>query len=89
MWAIISTSKNLKFFDLKGTTAKEIEGLSYFVKHKGNVPEIPFEHNFAVTTLIEHGVPLFINKADARSEAVALNLTGFKYLKLTPTIIKF
>ena len=52
------------------------------------MPEIKFDHNFAVSKLLENGFPLFINKVDARKEAVSANLTGFKYLKLNPTSIK-
>jgi hypothetical protein len=88
MWVIISTSTILKFFNLKDDVAVEVDGLNYFIKEKGYVPEIKFDHNFAVSQLLEYGFPLFINKADARKEAVSANLTGFKYLQLHPSIIK-
>lgn len=88
MWVIISTSALLKFFDLKSDSAIEVEYLEYFIKEKGHVPEIKFDHDFAVSELLKIGVPLFINKKDARKKAVSAGLTGFKYLQLTPTIIK-
>jgi len=88
MWVIISTSTLLKFFDLKDKVAIEINGLSYFFKEKGHVAEIKFNHNFAVSKLLEKGFSLFISKADARKEAVSAGLTGFMYLQLSPSIIK-
>ncbi len=88
MWLLISTTTLLKFFDLKGDVAVEVDGLNYFIKEKGHVPEIKFDHNFAVSKLLENGFPIFVNKADARKEAVLAGLTGFKYLKLSPSIIK-
>lgn len=88
MWVIISTSTLLKFFDLNGNVAVEVDGLNYFIKEKGHVPEIQFDNNLTVSKLLEKGFPLFVNKADARKEAVFAGLTGFKYLQLTPSIIK-
>ncbi len=88
VWVVISTSKILKFFDLKSTKSKEINGLSYAIEQNGHSPKIQFEHNAAVTTLLKNGVPLFINKVDAKNEAVALGLTGFKYLKLSPNKVE-
>ena len=88
MWALISTSSNLKFFDLKSKESKEIEGLNYFIKQKGYAPEVLFDHDTAVKTLLKNGVPLFSKKEEAKKEAVALNLAGFKYLKLTPNYIQ-
>jgi hypothetical protein len=88
MWALISTSTLLKFFDLKSSSAIEVEELMYFIKEKGHVPEIKFDQNVAVSKLLKNGFPLFINKADARKKAVKAGLTGFKYLQLNPTIIK-
>ena len=38
MWVIISTSSLLKFFDLNGDVAAEVDGLNYFIKEKGHVP---------------------------------------------------
>tara|TARA_R110001583_G_scaffold43765_1_gene139100 strand:+ start:1139 stop:1411 length:273 start_codon:yes stop_codon:yes gene_type:complete len=88
MWVIIGTNTLLKFYNLKGDTAVEVDGLNYFIKERGHVPEIKFDHNFAVSKLLENGFPLFINKADARKEAVFTGLTGFKYLQLNPSILK-
>lgn len=89
MWAVISISRQLKFYDLKNNDQGiEIDGLSYFIEQKGWAPEIKFDHNFAVSKLLLSDVPLFISKSDARKEAVKVGLTGFKYLKLSPSIIK-
>jgi hypothetical protein len=88
MWLLISTSTLLKFYNLKGDMAIEVAGLNYFIKEKGHVPEIKFDHNFAVSKLLENGFPLFVNKTDARKEAVLAGLTGSKYLMLTPSVIK-
>jgi hypothetical protein len=88
MWLLISTTTLLKFFDLKSDVAIEVDELNYFIKEKGHVPEIKFDHDFAVSKLLKNGFPLFVNKADARKEAVLAKLTGFKYLKLDPSIIK-
>jgi hypothetical protein len=88
MWLLISTTTLLKFFDLKSDVAIEVDELNYFIKEKGHVPEIKFDHDFAVSKLLKNGFPLFVNKADARKEAVLAKLTGFKYLKLAPSIIK-
>ncbi|SGZ04064.1 hypothetical protein [Moritella viscosa] len=89
MWVIISTSDQLKFYDLKNNEGIIIDGLYYFIKTRGHVPEIKFDHNKAVSTLLKWGIPLFMKKTDARKEAVNAKLTGFKYLKLNPSIIKF
>lgn len=88
MWLLISTSTLLKFFDLKSDVAVEVDGLNYFIEAKNHVPEIKFDHNFAVSKLLESDFPIFVNKADARKSAVLARLTGFKYLKLSPSIIK-
>ncbi|QUM85971.1 hypothetical protein [Moritella sp. 28] len=89
MWVIISQSRQLKFYGLTNSEqAIEIDGISYFIEKKGYSPEIKFDHNFAVEKLLLSGVPLFITKSDARKEAVKLGLTGFKYLNLSPSIIK-
>jgi len=88
MWLLISTTTALKFFDLKGNVAVEVDGLNYFIKEKGHVPEIKFDNNAAISKLLENGFPIFVNKADARKAAVLARLTGFKYLKLSPSIIK-
>ncbi len=79
MWLLISTTTLLKFFDLKSDVAVEVDGLNYFIKEKGYVPEIKFDHNIAASKLLKNGFPMFVNKTDARKAAVLAKLTGFKY----------
>jgi len=89
MWAVISISRQLKFYDLKNNDQGiVIDDINYFIEQKGRAPEIKFDQNFAVKKLLLSGIPLFMSKSDARKEAVKAGLTGFKYLKLTPSIIK-
>ncbi|MDO7085559.1 hypothetical protein WNY51_18390 [Pseudocolwellia sp. AS88] len=45
------------------------------------------DHDEIATKLIALGIPLFIKKEDARKLAVSKNITGFKYLKLSPKVI--
>jgi hypothetical protein len=60
--------------------------LQYTLNNYGNVCDLD-NHDVVVGKLISLGIPVFVNKKDARQHAVNEKLTGFKYLKLTPSII--
>jgi len=88
MWVVISTSKELQFFDLHSDEARPVDGLTYFIEAQGHIPQIRFDHDEAVSKLLQAGIPLFVSKADARKKVTTLKSTGFKYLKLTPSIVR-
>jgi hypothetical protein len=87
MWVIISTSNDLKFYCFKRKEFIQHFNLNYRIDNGYTVTNEIDNHNFVVKQLIAMGYPIFINKKEARKQAVFEKLTGFKYLKLSPTII--
>ncbi len=88
MWAIVSTSNKLKFYSFEAKEFITIDGLDYLSNEfTYQYTEIE-KHNFVVSQLLSQGLPIYINKSDARVKATSVNLTGYKYLQLNPTILK-
>lgn len=88
MWAIISTANELKFYSFKNKEFYKYEDLYYSTNEFGCQTGEINNHNFVVSRLLNLGIPIYINKKEARVEAVNAELTGFKYLQLNPTILK-
>lgn len=87
MWAVISTTKKLQFFEFKSNEFIAIEGVEYIRSELCSTRYLD-KHDLHVSKILSAGIPLFANKIDARKEAVKVNLTGFKYLKLEPAVIR-
>jgi len=99
MWAVISTSKYLKFYDFQAENFIHVNDIRYvniseladsngIARSHDGITEIILDHDLCVSELINAGIPLFIKKSDAREAATSRKLTGFKYLKLEPKMIK-
>jgi len=88
MWAIISTTNKLKFYNFKKKEFSEFADL-YYCNNELGYPSHEIEnHNFVCSSLLTRGIPIFIHKKEAREHAVNENLTGFKYLQLNPSVLK-
>ena len=87
MWAIISTSNSLKFYCFKTKEFNQFVDLNFTQNELGQFTGQIAEDNFAVGRLLSMGIPVFVNKKDARDQVLSERLTGFKYLKLSPTIL--
>lgn len=88
MWAIVSTTNELKFYSFKTKEFSKYEDLYYFTNEYGCRTDEIKKHNFVVSKLLSLDIPIYINKKDARLKATSVNLTGFKYLQLNPTILE-
>jgi hypothetical protein len=88
MWAVINTSnKNLKFYCFKTKAFLNFINLELNINEYGYADGTIGNHNLVVHELRCAGILVFVNKTEAREFAVARSLTGFKYLKLNPTIL--
>lgn len=88
MWVIISTAKELKFYNIKNKEFCKYEDLYYLTSEYGYLTDEIENHNFVVSKLLSLGFSIYVNKKDARIEAVNEKLTGFKYLQLNPSVLK-
>jgi hypothetical protein len=86
MWVIISTSSDLRFYSFISNKFECYHGLNYKNDSFGG-KELIGDHDEIVAQLLSLGIPLFIKRDYAKKEAVSINLTGFKYLRLSPKVI--
>ena len=87
MWAIISTSNTLKFYSFQTKEFSQHLDLNFTINEIGGSTGEVKDHNFVVSKLLSMGFPIFVHKKEAREHATREKLTGFKYLKLNPTIL--
>ena len=99
MWAIIKIGTPLKFYDFKIgqyviigdirygeiDELKDLNGAS--IAHNGITDKV-LDHDKCVSNLLSAGIPFFLKKEDARKAATEINLTGYKYYKFEPAIVK-
>ena len=87
MWAIISTSDTLKFYSFIAKEFSQHIELNFIINEAGCSTGEVKDHNFVASKLIRMGFPIFVHKKEAKEHATREKLTGYKYLKLNPTIL--
>jgi hypothetical protein len=88
MWVIVSTTNEFELFNFKNKEFCKYEDLYYSTNEYGCRSDEIENHNFVVSKLLSLGFPIYINKKDARVKATTVNLTGFKYLQLNPSVLE-
>ena len=61
MWAVVSTSKNLKFYDFEKSEFTLIVGVEY-IENKFGLTDYLEDHDQNISKILSAGILIFINK---------------------------
>ena len=89
MWAVISMTNKLKFYNFDKKEFCQLDGLQYKESPHGYRTEIiEIDDNGIASILLANGIAIFQSKKDVQARAISAGLTGYKYFKLNPTVLK-
>ena len=70
MWAIISTSNKLRFYNFKDTVFDEYEDIQFINNELGYLTSFVENHNLVVHKLRSYGIPVFVHKKEAKEQVM-------------------
>lgn len=89
MWAIISMTNDLKFYNFDKNEFCQLEGLTYEKDiYAYGSKTVKMEDNEIANILLINGISIFQTKKDVQAKAITMGLTGYKYFKLNPSVLK-
>ena len=89
MWAVISMTNKLKFYNFEKKEFCQLDGLEYeedIYTYGSKI--IKMKDNDIASILLANGISIFQTKKDVQAKAIAIGLTGYKYFKLNPSVLK-
>lgn len=89
MWAVISMTNKLKFYNFDKQEFCQLDGLAYKEDiHGYGSKSIKMEDNDIASILLANGISIFQSKKDIQARVIPIGLTGYKYFKLNPSVLK-
>ncbi len=89
MWAIISMTNKLKFYNFDKKEFCQLDELQYKESSHGYRTEIiEIDDNGIASILLANGISIFQTKKDIQAKAIPAGLTGYKYFQLNPSVLK-
>ena len=89
MWAVISMTNKLKFYNFDKKEFCQLDGLEYeedIYVYGSKI--IKMKDNDIARILLANDIAIFQSKKDVQARALSAGLTGYKYFRLNPTVLK-